>query len=138
MKAKKLFPDLSFKRLWDKIKELENKVGDGSDSEQNKKIPNLEWTHLKTVTGKTSVSLPSEYSELLVSASVNAIESNKIIPKVLLSSGSKTILLGGGYDMTHYGSDFGLSVSLTSLVLKHAYSDSNEVSASTKVSVYYR
>lgn len=26
MKAKKLFPDLSFKRLWDKIKELENGV----------------------------------------------------------------------------------------------------------------
>ena len=31
MKAKKLFPDLSFKRLWDKIKELENKVGENSD-----------------------------------------------------------------------------------------------------------
>lgn len=40
MKAKKLFPDLSFKRLWDKIKDLEDKVGEGSDSEQNKNLDN--------------------------------------------------------------------------------------------------
>ena len=32
MKAKKLFPDLSFKRLWDKIKDLEDKVGEGNTS----------------------------------------------------------------------------------------------------------
>lgn len=32
MKAKKLFPDLSFKRLWDKIKDLEDKVGEGSSN----------------------------------------------------------------------------------------------------------
>lgn len=44
MKAKKLFPDLSIKRLWDKIKELENKVGDSSDinlDELNKNFANL-------------------------------------------------------------------------------------------------
>ena len=41
MKAKKLFPDLSIKRLWDKIKELEDKVGDGSvDKELGNK---LQW-----------------------------------------------------------------------------------------------
>lgn len=41
MKAKKLFPDLSLKRLWDKIKDLEDKVGEGSDinlDELNKNI----------------------------------------------------------------------------------------------------
>ena len=35
MKAKKLFPDLSFKRLWDKIKELEDKVGEGGGDNQD-------------------------------------------------------------------------------------------------------
>lgn len=35
MKAKKLFPDLSFKRLWDKIKDLEEKVEQGNN-ESNK------------------------------------------------------------------------------------------------------
>lgn len=44
MKAKKLFPDLSFKRLWDKIKELEDKVGEGSDinlDELNKNLADI-------------------------------------------------------------------------------------------------
>ena len=38
MKAKKLFPDLSIKRLWDKIKGIEDKV-----NEQNKKLGGLSF-----------------------------------------------------------------------------------------------
>lgn len=35
MKAKKLFPDLSFKRLWNKIKELEKKIEEGVTKPDN-------------------------------------------------------------------------------------------------------
>ena len=105
-----------------------------------------EWKHLKTVTGKTEVTLPEIYSELFVIAKTSSDESNAFsffIPKISLSDNLRYFTNGYAiYVDTNYGHFVRIGVSKTKIALtKYAQSIGstfNEVSSKAIVEVYYK
>ena len=105
-----------------------------------------EWKHLKTVTGKTEVTLPEIYSELFVIAKTSSDESNAFsffIPKISLSDNLRYFTNGYAiYVDTNYGHFVRIGVSKTKIALtKYAQSIGstfNDVSSKAIVEVYYK
>ncbi len=105
-----------------------------------------EWKHLKTVTGKTEVTLPEIYSELFVIAKISSDESNAFsffIPKISLSDNLRYFTNGYAiYVDTNYENFVRIGVSKTKIALiKYAQSIGstfNEVSSKAIVEVYYK
>ena len=105
-----------------------------------------EWNHLKTVMGKTEVTLPEIYSELFVIAKTSNDESNAFsffIPKISLSDNLRYFTNGYAiYVDTNYGHFVRIGVSKTKIALtKYAQSIGstfNDVSSKAIVEVYYK
>ena len=116
MKAKKLFLDLSFKRMWNKINELSNKVITNSDAinEQDKNISDIgEAVLLAEVNNNTTKTFDnidiSPYREVLVhgwkigSGNILQLVGHGLLPTNLMTVNTRIITkyYAGGTDNEH-------------------------------------
>ena len=104
----------------------------------------LDWKLLKSVTGNTSVTLPSDFSELLVEveapSSADYSYTFNILKSMLKTTNKR--FFNGFYQTSNTVPTYGtckLSVSLTTLKLTDVLVNSEKnVSSECTVSVYYR
>ena len=105
-------------------------------------IKDNKWKLIGTYTGATNVSLPSEYSEIMITF-FNGRGSNydnfvQIIPKEVLSSSSKSFLITSTIPAQSYNAYIQYTISLTSFqVNTSAYGGQSHI-AGLETQVFYR
>ena len=98
----------------------------------------FEWKFLKSVTGKTPISLPENFNELFICCNLNKDHYTNIIPKVILSTTSKNFNINGRKTSSSYGAGATSDISLSSYVLRFLYSNDVDRSQETTSTIYYR
>ena len=101
----------------------------------NKSLPTLiEWKTAGQVTGKTSISLPSEYNEIfIISYAPTHYIYLQFIPRGALVSSER--LIANGFQSSYYGTWY---VSETAVRLGSYRDNGNDYSSSCSTTVYYR
>lgn len=98
----------------------------------------FEWKFLKSVTGKTPISLPENFNELFICCNLNNDHYTNIIPKVILSTTSKNFNINGRKTSSSYGAGATSDISLSSYVLRFLYSNDVDRSQEATSTIYYR
>ena len=98
----------------------------------------FKWKLAGTATGKTAITLPDHFNEILVRCNVNSDNYTNIIPKEILISTLQNFNIGGRRTTTNYGAGVKVNASLTSVNLEYLYSNGVDQSDNTTTRVYYR
>lgn len=139
MKAKKLFPDLSFKRLWDKIKDLEDKVDEGSDINLDELNKNFEWKLVGSAVGTTAITLPNEYREIFVKTISRDGWLNATFYFIKEELNDDASYYVNGYYATPTVTSFiRVNANKTQIELTDVMESGNTYTSETTIKVYYR
>ena len=136
MKAKKLFPELTFKRLWNKITGVDNKF----DKEVNEINKKFEWKFAGSVTGTTHIVTPKNFRELLID--IKCPTSDRYTMAYSFIFNKKQIENGADY---FNGGAIGeskllvqITVNLENIILRTLVFTTNNITDTATVSCYYR
>lgn len=109
---------------------------------KNECLPNpYAWKYLGTTTGINALTLPSDYTELYVTASCQGVTFNSIIIKEITGD---QIIVGGYYATTTsgganiYGASCSILKSVTSIRLQQIFINGTSVTSDSTLKVYYR